>query len=105
MFGLFFICIVVLAAGIPLAVVLWLPRSDSGYGMPRLSLAVLLSSITLAIFGWTLCWAYDDFNELAARLQHSKVRVIDLPESDLQKFGIELSSIKPVFANTYWRCS
>lgn len=104
MIGLFFISAAVLAIGIVLAIALWHPIEDGGYNMPHLSLAVLLVSITLAIFGWTLCWAYDSFNELTVRMAHSKMRIVDLPESDLAKFNIDLSVIKPVYIQTYWRC-
>jgi len=97
MVGLFFISAVVLVAGIILAVALWHPRSEGGYDMPYLSLATLLVSIVLTISGWFICWAYDDFNDLSIRMTHSKMRIIDLPETDLAKFNIDLSVIKPVY--------
>ena len=97
MIGLFFISAAVLCIGIVLAIALWHPVSDGGYDMPHLSLAVLLVSIVLSVFGWTLCWAYDSFNELTVRMTHSKLRIVDLPESDLAKFNIDLSDIKPVY--------
>ncbi len=98
MVGLFFISLIYAIAGIICAV------AFNAYENSKGSMISLIIGFAFAVFGWTICWMYDNPQEILARLKYDHVKTIYVLEKSLDDYDIDLKKSNIIYATTVDVC-
>lgn len=98
MIGLFFISLICAIAGIIVAI------TFNTYENYKGSMISLIIGFAFAVFGWTICWMYDNPQEILARLKYDHVKTMYVSEKSLDDYGIDLKKSNIIYATTVDSC-